>query len=719
MVEPDISIIVTVHAEGLLAHKTMLSVFGAAQILKKKSISYEIIVHMDTATAETKLYFSRYRSNSDVTILQNNFSDPGLSRNYAAKHAHGKYLAFLDGDDLVSSNWYLEAYNMLASSKEEILVHPEASLTFGDNLSEHILWLQKDSLDKLQDATISVSTNRWISVVAGKKSTFLNTPYPASQNGFGNEDFWFNTETLAKDIRHVIAPSTVDFYRQKGNNSVYSANIHKAQPYTNLLDINRLKSHPLSSDAPVNTNTGLYGIASRSFRKLKQNPTFDQYLSPLARAVVKGINSKKAGSKNTSILPQFVSSACREASKIEPLLFPSESLEKKVFIYNSEYEINAGLAYRRIIQNVSDYPNYIFIVPWVVSGGADKVLLNYLNAFKELHPKWKIAVITTLPSDNSWASRLPDNSYLLDFGNNIEGFSPSEKDALFSRLIIQLKCKKLHIINSEYGYLWAAAHLDLIKDNNYILNTSLFCHDIIPGTNGQGIFDYANPYLLNIFSAVNKVFTDNKAVISRVVQLDGFDENKFVVEYQPNDLEIVAPSEKHKSPDGKFHILWASRVATQKNPELLKSIARSLDPSKYQIDVYGRLDNNYHKSFFDGIPALDYRGAYDGINSLDFSRYDVFLYTSLIDGLPNILLEITALGLPIIASDAGGIKEFIKNNKTGILVKDSLSKDAYISAINQAAAHPDLLQDYLASAQKLLARQHSFATYLKKISEDF
>jgi len=51
--------------------------------------------------------------------------------------------------------------------------------------------------------------------------------------------------------------------------------------------------------------------------------------------------------------------------------------------------------------------------------------------------------------------------------------------------------------------------------------------------------------------------------------------------------------------------------------------------------------------------------------ALGLSILDVFLLTSQFEGTPNVVLEASLLGIPVVASDAGGIREAIAENVTG------------------------------------------------------
>lgn len=59
--------------------------------------------------------------------------------------------------------------------------------------------------------------------------------------------------------------------------------------------------------------------------------------------------------------------------------------------------------------------------------------------------------------------------------------------------------------------------------------------------------------------------------------------------------------------------------------------------------------------------------------------FDIFLLSSVKEGMPYVIMEAGFANLPVVATDVGGIKEIISNNESGIIVK---SKDP--EAINRA-----------------------------------
>lgn len=124
-----LSIIITAHDEGILAHKMILSIFHA---LKQVSASYEIVVHIDNGAPETLRYFDRYCSDSRFHILKSHFGDLGKSRNFAVSQSAGEYIIFVDADDLISEHYLSSMLEALESATTPALVHPSYVISYQD-----------------------------------------------------------------------------------------------------------------------------------------------------------------------------------------------------------------------------------------------------------------------------------------------------------------------------------------------------------------------------------------------------------------------------------------------------------------------------------------------------------------------------------------------------------------------------------------------------------
>ena len=711
----DLTVAVTAHNEGLVAHKTMRSILGATKKLEEKKISYEILIHIDNGDQITKDYFKRYAKMPNVVIYENNFGDPGPSRNFLAQKASGEYLTFLDGDDLISDNWLVVAYGALIGATEEVIVHPEGILTFGTEVN-NVLTIQTETLPREKDTIILLGENRWCAILIAKTSTLLKFPYRHLVGGYSHEDYVFNVETTNAGIKHIIAKETVLFYRRSNNSRLSSSNnMHQIIPYVDLFDFAKVREFRANSHADVPVEVSLKRKGYKLYKKIRDNNFLNYFITPPAKLTLKVLNKFNQKNKLEKI-PEFV---VREWVKINPLetqLYPYPFILKRTQIYDPSDLSIIGETYLKIAQSVTHVPDYIFMVPWVVRGGADKVMLNMMKAIEDIHPGSKFTVITTLPNKNVWAKMLPKNTDLIEFGKLAEGLPPYEKDELLSRVITQLKCKKLHIINSEYAYAWAYKHQELIK-NHYELTVSVFASCFIPESNFTCRFSFDDPFIFDIYPVVKKIFTDNQTFVEESVEKNALDEKLFKVQYQPimDEVKPVHRAEANK----KVKVLWASRVTREKMPDMIKLIANKLDPKEFQIDVFGAFSDDVDKNFFTGVPVINYRGAFDGFSSLPTENYDILLYTSVGDGVPNILLEATAAGLPILASNDGGVHEFIQDGKTGSLVKEIRDVDGYVKKLKDFRKNPKKYEEYVEAAQKLLEERHSWKAFIKKMKEDF
>lgn len=64
------------------------------------------------------------------------------------------------------------------------------------------------------------------------------------------------------------------------------------------------------------------------------------------------------------------------------------------------------------------------------------------------------------------------------------------------------------------------------------------------------------------------------------------------------------------------------------------------------------------------------------------AKADIYVASSIFEGLPISMLEAMAAGLPIISTDVGGVSDIVKNGKNGILV-ESGDKEGYTAALSE------------------------------------
>lgn len=114
----------------------------------------------------------------------------------------------------------------------------------------------------------------------------------------------------------------------------------------------------------------------------------------------------------------------------------------------------------------------------------------------------------------------------------------------------------------------------------------------------------------------------------------------------------------------EFTILWSARLVSVKNPKLLVEIAKLMPDCKFLMAGDGiELD-----SIRSNAPTnLEILGFVDMKEIL--LAADIFLSTSLNEGVPYSLMEAQSVGLPIIAVNCGAISELVIDGVNGYLVE--------------------------------------------------
>lgn len=220
---PSVSVIVTGHREGALAHHTMRSVAHAVADAKAHGLDVELVCALDRADDSTRDFFTEALGASGyfvglcgTSLIEVDHGDPGLARNAAVEVARGRFVAVMDADNLISSNWLVAAVAQLNDDPNTTVVHPEHLITFG---ARHVIWPQIPSDAPGFQIGAFYAFNYWDSCSLAARDLYRTYPYQPSGSTFGPEDWHWNTVTAAGGVRHTVAPETALFYRVKHQGS--------------------------------------------------------------------------------------------------------------------------------------------------------------------------------------------------------------------------------------------------------------------------------------------------------------------------------------------------------------------------------------------------------------------------------------------------------------------------------------------------------------------
>lgn len=121
-----ITAILTAHKEGVLLGPSLSSFLAAIGEARPAGLATEGIVMLDRPDATTRAQAAT--APAEICVMECDVGDPGLARNAGAEAAAGGFVAYLDGDDLWSSNWLRDAHAFCSAQAEPIVAHSQMTL---------------------------------------------------------------------------------------------------------------------------------------------------------------------------------------------------------------------------------------------------------------------------------------------------------------------------------------------------------------------------------------------------------------------------------------------------------------------------------------------------------------------------------------------------------------------------------------------------------------
>ena len=186
-----------------------------------------------------------------------------------------------------------------------------------------------------------------------------------------------------------------------------------------------------------------------------------------------------------------------------------------------------------------------------------------------------------------------------------------------------------------------------------------------------------------------------------------FDDWGLNVKIIPNVLEIENYPYRMRS-DIQPNLLWMRTFEAAYYPEMAVKVLKELreiypqarltmaGQEKELFEPVRRLAAHYNLLEATRFPGfLDMSGK-----QREFPSHDIFLNTNRVDNMPVSVVEATAFGLPVVATEVGGIPYLLKHELTALLVKNEDVQEM-VKAIRRLIDEPELCSKLSQNGRRL------------------
>lgn len=246
----------------------------------------------------------------------------------------------------------------------------------------------------------------------------------------------------------------------------------------------------------------------------------------------------------------------------------------------------------------------------------------------------------------------------------------------------------------------------------------------------------------SVFTAHGFAFTENASIQRRVIAIASewmaakLGRAVITVSNYDNNLgvrcRVLAPGEAHVIHNGiadvssratpaagsQVNIVMVARFAAPKDHECLLRALSGLEES-FKLWLIGdgpRLAHARAESARLGISdRVEFMGSRSDVPEL-LAKAHVFVLISNYEGLPISILEAMRAGLPVVASDVGGVRECVNDNENGFLVPRADIASLRVK-LHELVASPALRERMGKSGRKLFQKQFTEAVMIQKSME--
>ena len=316
-------------------------------------------------------------------------------------------------------------------------------------------------------------------------------------------------------------------------------------------------------------------------------------------------------------------------------------------------------------------------------GGAEQHILNLLSTF----PTEKVEAAVVCFYDSAFAEQLRKAG--------IQVISLDQYGRFDLRLFSGLK-------RTFFDYKPDIIHTHGVKANFFSrIAARGICQVLLTTVHSNLRFDYVNPLAYTIVSIMerttrlwNSHYIAVSGALGDILQKDGIPARSISVIYNGLDIEPFRRTENIGQHRASLHAEWgiaadeyvfgcvARLVPVKGLSYLLEAFSRFLQDEaasdkKYRLVLVGDGPERESLQQLARSLQIEARVTFAGFRRdipACLHAFDSFVHSSIYEGLGYTIIEAMAAGIPVAATNVGGVKEFVNPNSTGLLVEPANSE---------------------------------------------